>query len=141
EIVLMTGVTSPGCGNETGIAQIVADELGVSPDDIEVVQGDTDVCPFGLGNSSSRSVIFGGNAAKLAANDLRQKMTRVAARMLEVGPEDIEVGSSRFAVRGAPTRFVAFADRACKTYRDAFSLPLCAHDPGPPATARSHHRN
>ena len=94
EIVIMTGVTSPGCGNETGIAQIVADELGVSPDEIEVIQGDTDVCPFGLGNSSSRSVIFGGNAAKLAAGDLRQKMTRVAARMLEVAPEEVagEIG-------------------------------------------------
>ena len=141
EIVLMTGVTSPGCGNETGIAQIVADELGVSPDDIEVVQGDTDVCPFGLGNSSSRSVIFGGNAAKLAASDLRQKMTRVAARMLEVGPEDIEVGSSRFAVRGAPTRFVAFADVAGKIYRDAFSLPVCDEEPGLDVTRYFRHGN
>ncbi len=74
EITVMTGVASPGCGNETGIAQIVADELGVSPDEVTVVQGDTDVCPFGLGNSSSRSVIFGGSAAKLAATELREKM-------------------------------------------------------------------
>ncbi len=141
EIVLMTGVTSPGCGNETGIAQIVADELGVSPDDIEVIQGDTDVCPFGLGNSSSRSVIFGGNAAKLAAAELRQKMTRVAARMLEVAPEDIVVGDSKLAVKGAPTRFVAFADVAGKIYRDAFSLPVCDEEPGLDVTRYFRHGN
>ncbi len=141
EIVLMTGVTSPGCGNETGIAQIVADELGVSPDQIEVIQGDTDVCPFGLGNSSSRSVIFGGNAAKLAANDLRQKMTRVAARMLEVTPDDLELGNGRFAVRGAPTRFLAFGDVAGKIYRDAFSLPVYEEEPGLDVTRYFRHGN
>ena len=141
EVVLMTGVTSPGCGNETGIAQIVADELGVSPDDIEVIQGDTDACPFGLGNSSSRSVIFGGNAAKLAAGDLRQKMARVAARMLEVTPDDLDVAHGRFAVKGAPTRFLAFADVAGKIYRDAFSLPVYEEEPGLDVTRYFRHGN
>jgi aerobic carbon-monoxide dehydrogenase large subunit len=141
EIVLMTGVTSPGCGNETGIAQIVADELGVSPDQIEVIQGDTDVCPFGLGNSSSRSVIFGGNAAKLAASDLRQKMTRVAARMLEVTPADLELGDGRFTVRGAPTRFLPFDEVAGKIYRDAFSLPVYEEEPGLDVTRYFRHGN
>ena len=141
EVVLMTGVTSPGCGNETGIAQIVADELGVSPDDIEVIQGDTDVCPFGLGNSSSRSVIFGGNAAKLAATDLRHKMTRVAARMLEVRPEELEARHGRFVVKGAPSRFLPFADVAGKIHRDAFSLPVYEEEPGLDVTRYFRHGN
>ncbi len=141
EVVLMTGVTSPGCGNETGIAQIVADELGISPDDIEVVQGDTDVCPFGLGNSSSRSVIFGGNAAKLAASDLRAKMTRVAARMLEVTPDDLEAAHGRFTVKGAPTRFLPFGDVAAKIHRDAFSLPVYEEEPGLDVTRYFRHGN
>ena len=141
EVTIMTGVTSPGCGNETGIAQIVADELGVSPDIITVVQGDTDTCPFGLGNSSSRSVIFGGSAAKLAAGELRDKMSRVAARMLEVSPEDLELDGGKIVVKGAPSRSVSFADVASTIYRDAFTLAACDEEPGLDTTRYFRHGN
>jgi carbon-monoxide dehydrogenase large subunit len=141
EVVVMTGVTSPGCGNETGIAQIVADELGVPLEDVEIVQGDTDVCPWGLGNSSSRSVIFGGSAAKIAATELREKMCRVASRMLEVGSDDLEVGGGRISVRGAPARFVTIRDVAGALHRDAFSLPVCDEEPGLDVTRYFRHGN
>jgi aerobic carbon-monoxide dehydrogenase large subunit len=141
EVVVMTGVTSPGCGNETGIAQIVADELGVPLEDVEIVQGDTDVCPWGLGNSSSRSVIFGGSAAKIAATELREKMCRVASRMLEVGSDDLEVGGGRILVRGAPARFVTIRDVAGALHRDAFSLPVCDEEPGLDVTRYFRHGN
>lgn len=141
EIVVMTGVTSPGCGNETGIAQIVADEIGVPLDEVHVVQGDTDVCPWGLGNSSSRSIIFGGSAAKLAATDLREKMCRVASRMLEVAPVDLEVGDGKIAVKGTPGRFVTIQDVAGAIYRDAFSLPVCDEEPGLDTTRYFRHGN
>ena len=55
-VTVLTGVTSPGSGNDTGIAQIVADGLGVSIDSISVIQGDTDACPYGFGNYSGRSI-------------------------------------------------------------------------------------
>ncbi len=141
DVVVMTGVTSPGCGNETGIAQIVADELGVPVEDVEIVQGDTDVCPWGLGNSSSRSVIFGGSAAKIAATELREKMCRVASRMLEVASDDLEVGGGRISVRGAPARFVSIRDVAGALHRDAFSLPVCDEEPGLDVTRYFRHGN
>ena len=95
QVTVLTGVTSPGSGNETGIAQIVADELGVGIEELRVLQGDTDTCPYGLGNYSSRSLMIGGSAAKLAANELREKMFRVAAKALEVTPADLDAEDGR----------------------------------------------
>jgi aerobic carbon-monoxide dehydrogenase large subunit len=141
EVTIMTGVTSPGCGNETGIAQIVADELGISPNSITVVQGDTDTCPFGLGNSSSRSVIFGGSAAKLAAREIRDKISRVSARMLEVSPEDLELEDGKIVVKGAPSRSVRFADVAGVIYREAFTPAACDEEPGLDTTRYFRHGN
>jgi carbon-monoxide dehydrogenase large subunit len=141
EVAVMTGVTSPGCGNETGIAQIVADELGVALDDVQVMQGDTDVCPFGLGNSSSRSVIFGGSAAKLAAGELRGKLLRVASRLLEVSEGELEIGEGRIGPKGAPARSVSIAEVAGRIYRDAFSLPVCDEEPGLDVTRYFRHGN
>src|ERR1700687_6420509 len=59
-VTVLTGVTTPGGGNETAIAQVVADELGVNFDRIRVVQGDTDLCPYGFGNYSGRGLVVGG---------------------------------------------------------------------------------
>ena len=59
QVTVLTGVTSPGGGNDTALAQIVSQELGVAIDDIEVIQGDTDLCPFGFGNGTGRSVVTG----------------------------------------------------------------------------------
>ena len=66
----------PGGGNDTGIAQIVADELGLPLDAIEIVQGDTGRCPEGFGNYSGRSTLLGGSAAALAARELRGRLLR-----------------------------------------------------------------
>jgi carbon-monoxide dehydrogenase large subunit len=141
QVTLLTGITSPGCGNETSVAQIVADELGVAPSDITVIQGDTDACPWGLGNSSSRSVIFGGSAAKLAAADLRNKMCRVASRMLEVSVADLEVGGGKIFVKGAPSRSVAVADVSGAIHRDAFNITVCDEEPGLDVTRYFRHGN
>jgi carbon-monoxide dehydrogenase large subunit len=82
-VTVLTGVTSPGSGNETGIAQLVAAELGISVDDIRVKQGDTDLCPYGYGNFSSRSLTVGGAAAVLAARDIRATLAQAAAFLLK----------------------------------------------------------
>jgi len=112
------GVTSPGSGNETGMAQIVADVLGCKIERIRVIQGDTETCPWGFGNYSARSIIIGGSAAHLAANDIRDKMLTVAGNMLEVAADDLEAEGGRIFVKGTPDRFVAFDDVASEVYRN-----------------------
>ena len=91
-VTVLTGVTSPGGGNDTGIAQIVATELGVPIDWVELVQGDTDRCPNGFGNFSGRSMVVGGGSATLAARDVRAKLLAVAARLLGTSDVDIRDG-------------------------------------------------
>jgi aerobic carbon-monoxide dehydrogenase large subunit len=118
EVTVLTGVTSPGSGNETGIAQIVADGLGCTLDRIRVVQGDTESCPWGFGNYSARSIIIGGSAAHLAATQLKEKMVQVAANMLEASPEDLEAEGGRIFVRGTPDRGVTHDEVANEVYRN-----------------------
>jgi carbon-monoxide dehydrogenase large subunit len=118
EVTVLTGVTSPGSGNETGIAQIVADALGCTFDRIRVVQGDTESCPWGFGNYSARSVIIGGSAAHLAASDVKEKMVRVAANMLEASPADLEAVGGRIFVSGTPDRGVTHDEVAHEVYRN-----------------------
>lgn len=118
DVTVLTGVTSPGSGNETGIAQIVAEELGLKDiSRIRVIQGDTDTCPWGLGNYSSRSILYGGSAAHISAVQLKERMKEVAARMLEASPDDVEVEDEMFSITGAPTRSVAFLDVVRQFYR------------------------
>jgi carbon-monoxide dehydrogenase large subunit len=129
EVSVFTGVSSPGSGNETGIAQIVADTLGCTIGRIRVVQGDTQQCPWGFGNYSSRSIIIGGSAAQGAAGLVREKMLRVAANMLEASVEDMEVSDGEFRVRGAPSRCLAFAEVASEVYRNPHGKNMEGIDP------------
>lgn len=134
-VTVLTGVTSPGTGNETGIAQIVADQLGVPLDTVRVVQGDTETCPFGLGNWSSRSLFMGGSASLNAAREVRHKMVRVAASMLDAAPEDIDCEAGRLRVRGRDDgRAVAFAEVAEHVHKRAFDRHALDMEPGLEAT-------
>jgi len=105
-VTVLTGVTSPGTGNETGIAQIVADELGVAVDDVAVVQGDTDVCPYGYGNFSSRSVAVGGGSALLAAREIRERLADAAAVIMgaEVATLEFAEGAVRVSGKGGVSK-------------------------------------
>jgi len=118
EVTVLTGVTSPGSGNETGIAQIVADALGCRLDRIRVIQGDTEACPWGFGNYSARSIIIGGSAAHLAGTAVRDKMLTVAANMLETAAEDLEAADGVISVRGAPERSLTIDEVAAEVYRN-----------------------
>ncbi|HZD00136.1 MAG TPA: aerobic carbon-monoxide dehydrogenase large subunit [Actinomycetes bacterium] len=100
--ILKLGVKSQGQGHETTFAQIVAAELGIPAEDITVTEGDTDNTPYGLGTYASRSTPVGGAATAIIARKLREKATRIAAHLLEVGEEDIEYAEGRFSVRGSP---------------------------------------
>ncbi len=141
QVTVLTGVTSPGSGSETSIAQIVADTLGVELSSVKVIQGDTDLCPYGLGNYSSRSVITGGPAAQASATILRDKIFKVAAKMLEVSPADLDAEEGKITVKGAPSRFVLVKDVASAVYRDCYGKYACDQEPGLEATHYFRHAN
>ena len=100
--VLRISVQTQGQGHETTFAQIVAEELGVSADDVEVVHGDTDQTPFGLGTYGSRSTPVSGAATAIVARKVRERARIVASAMLEVDPADLEWERGRWFVRGDP---------------------------------------
>jgi carbon-monoxide dehydrogenase large subunit len=100
--VLRISVQSQGQGHETTFAQIVGNELGLPTEDIEVVHGDTDQTPFGLGTYGSRSTPVSGAATAVVARKVRERAKIVAAAMLEVSPDDLEWVPGRWQVRGDP---------------------------------------
>jgi carbon-monoxide dehydrogenase large subunit len=89
-------------GHESMIAQLVAAQLGVRPEQIHVVDGDTDASPLGLGSFASRQAVTAGNAAHLAALAVADKAKRAAATILEVAPEDLELVDGWVRVKGVP---------------------------------------
>jgi carbon-monoxide dehydrogenase large subunit len=101
--VVRIGVQSQGQGHETTYAQIVAHEIGIPPEDIEVVHGDTDQTPFGLGTYGSRSTPVSGAAVAVTARKIHAKAKIVAAAMLEASVDDLEWESGRFFVKGSPS--------------------------------------
>ncbi|MGZ4615798.1 MAG: aerobic carbon-monoxide dehydrogenase large subunit [Actinomycetes bacterium] len=102
--VLSLSVQSQGQGHETTFAQIVAQELGIPPEDIEVVHGDTDTTPFGLGTYGSRSTPVSGAAAAVAARRVKDKSRIIAAAALECSPDDLEWDLGRWHVKGDPNQ-------------------------------------
>ena len=100
--VLRLSVQTQGQGHETTFAQIVAEELGIPPDDVEVVHGDTDQTPFGLGTYGSRSTPVSGAATAMVARKVRERAKIVASAMLEVSPDDLEWEKGRWFVTGDP---------------------------------------
>jgi carbon-monoxide dehydrogenase large subunit len=114
--VVRLSVTTQGQGHETTFAQIVAEEIGIHPDDIDVVQGDTDNTPYGLGTYGSRSTPVSGAAAVLVTRKIRDKARLIAAHMLEVAPDDLDWERGVFSVRGVPGAQVTIQDIARRAH-------------------------
>jgi aerobic carbon-monoxide dehydrogenase large subunit len=114
--ILKLGVKTQGQGHETTFAQIVAEELGIPPQDILVQHGDTDNTPYGLGTYASRSTPTAGAATAMVSRKLREKAKLIAAHLLEAAPEDLEWEIGRFNVRGAPEKTVTIQDVAFAAY-------------------------
>jgi carbon-monoxide dehydrogenase large subunit len=95
-------VQTQGQGHETTFAQIVAEELGIPPEDVDVIHGDTDTTPYGLGTYGSRSTPVSGAATAIVARKVRDKARLVASAMLEVSPADLEWEKGRWFVTGDP---------------------------------------
>jgi aerobic carbon-monoxide dehydrogenase large subunit len=114
--ILKIGVQTQGQGHETTFAQIVANELGIPPEDIVVQHGDTDNTPYGLGTYASRSTPTSGAATAIVARKVRDKAKQLAAHMLEVAADDLEWEAGRFTVKGAPDKSVTFGEAAFAAY-------------------------
>ena len=98
------GTMSQGQGHATTYAQIIATELGLPSDEIQIEEGDTDKAPYGAGTWGSRSTPVAGAAAALAARKIRAKAKTIAAHLMEVGEADLEWEVDRFNVKGNPTQ-------------------------------------
>ena len=104
KVVAATGIPSQGQAHRTVWAQVVADELGVNVEDVEVTSGDTRRFPWGVGTFASRGAVTAGNAMHVAARMVADKARHVAAEHLEASPEDLELVDGRVQVKGAPNR-------------------------------------
>ena len=113
---VFTGSSPHGQGHETGFAQIVADRIGIPPDQVEIVHGDTDKGPFGMGTYGSRSLAVGGESAARAADKVADKAKKIAAHLLEAAPEDIELADGKYQVRGSPEKAMTVAEVAGAAY-------------------------
>jgi carbon-monoxide dehydrogenase large subunit len=120
KVTVFTGSSSHGQGHETSFAQIVADDLGVAFDDVEVVHGDTHRVQMGIGTFGSRSMAVGGAAVKLATGKIVEKARKVAAHLLEVAESDLDFANGVFRVKGAPER--------SKTIQDVALMAFLAHN-------------
>jgi carbon-monoxide dehydrogenase large subunit len=101
-VIARLGTMSQGQGHATTYAQIIATELGLPSEDIQIEEGDTDKAPYGAGTWGSRSTPVAGAAAALAARKIKDKARKIAAHLLEVGETDLEWDVDRFQVRGNP---------------------------------------
>ncbi|MDT7650128.1 MAG: aerobic carbon-monoxide dehydrogenase large subunit, partial [Pseudonocardiales bacterium] len=100
KVEVITGVSPHGQGHETAFSQIVADQLGVPFEDVEVLHGDTQISPKGLDTYGSRSLVVGGIALVKASEKLIAKARKIAAHLLEASEDDIEFANGQFTVRG-----------------------------------------
>jgi len=121
-VAVFTGTSPHGQGSETTIAQIVADNLGIDFDRIEVSHGDTKDTPYGQGTYGSRSAAVGGAAAQVAALSVREKLTKLAAHLLEASESDIELEDGQVKVKGVPQRALTF-DAVAKAAYQPHKLP------------------
>jgi carbon-monoxide dehydrogenase large subunit len=98
--IMLLGTKTHGQGHETSFKQILHERLGIAPDDVQFIDGDTDRVAFGMGSNGSRSMVTGGTALTIAADKVIAKGKRLAAHMLEAAEADIEFADARFNVAG-----------------------------------------
>jgi carbon-monoxide dehydrogenase large subunit len=114
--IVRTGTRHQGQGHETTWAQIVAEELGLDPQNLLVEEGDTDTAPYGLGTYASRSTPVAGAALAMAARRVREKAHKIAAHVLEVADADIEWKDYKFQVKGVPEKSITMKEIAFAAY-------------------------
>lgn len=111
-VMVYTGSSPHGQGEETTFAQIVAEEFGIPIDSVLIMHGDTDSTPEGRGTYGSRTTAVGGSAVYNATQRLKEKMKQIASHMLEASASDVTLEDGKFFVAGSPQKSVAFAEIA-----------------------------
>ena len=130
EVTLYTGLCEMGQGITSALAQVCGDHLGVHPESVNVVHGDSSQVPYtGYGTGASRGASVGGAAVMKASRAAREKVLRIAGHMLEADPPDLEAEDGRIFVRGTPSKSVTMADVGRAAYIRAVELPE-GEDPG-----------
>ena len=122
-VSLLVGIPEIGQGSDTITSQIVADELGIALEDVQVVSGDTEIAPPHAGSFSSRGM-WASKAAKAAASDARRQLFEVAAQALEANPEDLAARDRRIYVKGNPEKGMSFKDAVLASYMSKEGNPI-----------------
>ena len=121
DVTVLIGTQSSGQGHQTAYAQLVAEQFGLTPDRVHVVQGDTDLIATGLGTGGSSSIPSGGVSVERATRKLGESLKQLAAEALEAGSGDLEISDGTIRVAGTD-RVVSFADLAARAKDDAARL-------------------
>ncbi|HEY9453377.1 MAG TPA: xanthine dehydrogenase family protein molybdopterin-binding subunit [Bradyrhizobium sp.] len=111
DINILIGTQSSGQGHQTAYAQLVAEQFGVPPERVHVLQGDTDKIAAGLGTGGSASIPTGGVSVERATRDLGGKLKEIAAEALETSAGDLEISNGVVRIAGTD-RSISFADLA-----------------------------
>lgn len=123
-VVVATGSTPQGQGHVSTFAQVAADAMGVSPEAVRVITGDTNHITYGIGTFGSRSTVNASNAIVMAAQTIRQKAFALAAAKLEADEKDLTIGEGKIFVKGAPDRSVTLGEIAGYSVMGAGGPPL-----------------
>ena len=114
-VSVYTGSHSHGQGHETTFAQLVADNLGIPMENVEIVHGDTEQIPFGMGTYGSRSLAVGGSAISKALDKVKEKGAKIAAHLLEASADDLDFADGSWTVRGTD-KSIAFGEVSLAAY-------------------------
>jgi len=122
KVQVVTGTAPHGQGHETAWSMIVADRLGIDPDDVDVLHSDTAIAPLGLDTYGSRSLPVGGVAIAMACDKVIDKAKKIAAHQLEANEDDLDFAGGSFTVKGSPDRTMPLAAIAFEAFT-AHNLP------------------
>lgn len=122
-VTVKSGQFSHGQGLKTTLAQVAAETLGVRFEDVRVLEGDTNVSAYGMGTFASRSAVIGGGTVMRAANDVRNRLLKIAAHVMEANVGDLNIDEGVVFVKGSPDRHMTVSELAHITYFDRFRRP------------------
>ena len=115
KVSVLVGTHSHGQGHDTTFAQVVADQLGLPMEDVDIIHGDTESVPFGMGTYGSRSIAVGGAAIMRSLEKIKEKGAKIAAHLLEAAAEDLEFAGGKWTVKGTD-KSVGFGQVALTAY-------------------------
>ncbi|WP_316690262.1 xanthine dehydrogenase family protein molybdopterin-binding subunit [Pseudonocardia sp. H11422] len=122
-ITVTTGLHNHGQAHETTLAQVAADALGVRLEDVRYRSNDTAMTPYGSGTFASRCAVVGGGSILRAGRDVKEQLVRMAAHMMEVNPNDVDLYDGRATVKGIPEKSVTVAEIAAFAHLGGMNRP------------------